>query len=75
MVRNVPAQIDLHESHPILVAIQRPLNHSLDPKCQLLAAIDVLVGMDPNLHLGSAQFAASKINVAKNMPHGYPPFG
>ena len=54
MVRNVPAEMDLNESHPILVAIQRPLDHSLDPKCQLLAAIDVLVGMDPNLHLGSA---------------------
>ena len=54
MVRKAPAEMDLNESHPILVAIQRPLDHSLDPKCQLLAAIDVLVGMDPNLHLGSA---------------------
>ena len=54
MVRNAPAEIDLNESHPVLVAIERPLDHSLDPKCQLLAAIDVLVGMDPNLHLGSA---------------------
>ena len=54
MVRNAPAEVDLNEAHPILVAIQRPLYHSLDPKCQLLAAIDVLVGMDPNLHLGSA---------------------
>ncbi|MDB6014536.1 MAG: hypothetical protein JWL65_6786 [Gammaproteobacteria bacterium] len=54
MVRNAPAEMDLNESHPILVAIQRPLDHSLDSKRQLLAAIDVLVGMDPNLHLGSA---------------------
>jgi hypothetical protein len=54
MVRKAPAEMDLNESHPILVAIQRTLNHSLDSKCQLLAAIDVLVGMDPNLHLGSA---------------------
>ena len=54
MVRNLPAEMDLNESHPILVAIQRPLDHSLDPKGQFLTAIDVLVGMDPNLHLGSA---------------------
>ena len=54
MVRNASAEIDLNKSHPILVAIQRALDHSLDPKCQFLAAIDVLVGMDPNLHLGSA---------------------
>jgi hypothetical protein len=54
MVWNAPAEMDLNESHLVLVAIQRPLDHSLDPKCQLLAAIDVLVGMDPNLHLGSA---------------------
>jgi hypothetical protein len=54
MVRNAPAEMNLNESHPILVAIQRPLDHSLDSKRQLLAAIDVLVGMDPNLHLGSA---------------------
>lgn len=54
MVRNASAEMDLNESHLILVAIQRPLDDSLDPQCQLLAAIDVLVGMDPNLHLGSA---------------------
>jgi hypothetical protein len=54
MVRNAPAEINLNESHPILVAIQRPLYHSLDPQGQFVAAIDVLVGMDPNLHLGSA---------------------
>jgi hypothetical protein len=54
MVRNAPAEMDLNESHLILVAIQRPLDHPLDPEYQLLAAIDVLVRMDPNLHLGSA---------------------
>jgi hypothetical protein len=35
----------------------------------------VLVGVDANLHLVSASFTKSGIaNVAKNMPHGYPPF-
>ena len=75
MVGNAPAEMDLNESHLVLVALQRSLHHSLNSKRQFVAAIDVLVGMDPNLHLASAQFAASKINVAKNMPHDYPPFG
>jgi hypothetical protein len=73
-VRNVAAEMDFDETDPVLVAIQRPLYHSLDPKGQLVAAIDVLVGLDPNLHLVLLEFATSKVNVAKNMPRGYPPF-
>jgi hypothetical protein len=55
--------MDLHERHTVHVILQRPLDYALDPDRQFLAAVDVLIHVDPNLHLGSAQFAVSAVNV------------
>ena len=63
-----------HQHHPIAIALQRALDHSFDPIRQLFVAIDMVVCVDPNLHLASAQFVTSIVNVAKNMPHGHPSF-
>lgn len=74
MIR-VATEVNFHEGDPIAEAIQRSLDNALDPKRQFLATINMLVEVDANLHLGSAWFTKTgKANVAKNMPHGYPPF-
>jgi hypothetical protein len=67
------AEVDLHAGDEVLVAIQRAFDHSFDPIHQFLAAIDVGVDIDPDLHLGAAQFVTLMANVAKNMPRGHPP--
>ena len=72
---SVPAEVNFHEDDPITKTIQGSLDNALDSKRQFLATVNVLVGIDPNLHLESASFTKTgKANVAKNMPHGYPPF-
>jgi hypothetical protein len=74
MMGRMTSQMHFDERHSALIVMQRPLDYALDPKDQFLAAVDVLVRVDSNFHLGSAQPVASAINVAKNMPHGHPPF-
>jgi hypothetical protein len=74
-MRRMTAQMNFHESDLITEAVQRPLDNALDAKRQFLATINVLVEVDANLHLGPARLTKTGIaNVAKNMPHEYPPF-
>src|SRR6185437_5364024 len=73
-VRGTLAQMNLNARDPLLKTIQRAFDHTLDPNHQLLAAIDVVVDFDPDLHLGT-QNRSLKCNVAKNMPPSHPPFG
>jgi hypothetical protein len=72
---SVPAEMNFHESDPIDVPLQRTFDHAFDPERQFIVTVNVLVGVDSNLHFGSASFTKScKPTVAKNMPHGYTPF-
>ena len=74
-MRSTPAEVNFDEDDPITKTIQGSLDNAFDSKRQFLATVNVLVGIDPNLHLKSASFTKTgKANVAKNMPHGYPPF-
>jgi hypothetical protein len=54
VMRAATTEMDLHERHSIQVILQRPLDYALDPDRQFLAAVDVLIRVDPNLHLHSA---------------------
>lgn len=72
---SVPAEMNFHESDPIDITIQRAFNYAFDPERQFIVTVYVLIGVDANLHFGSASFTKScKPTVAKNMPHGYTPF-
>ena len=72
---SVPTEMNFHEGDPIDVSVQRALDHALDPERQFVITVNVLVSDDANLHLSTASFTKScKPTVAKNMPHGYPPF-
>jgi hypothetical protein len=74
-MRSVPAEANFHEDDPITKTIQGSRDNAFNSMRQFLATVNVLVGVDPNLHLKSASFTKTgKANVAKNMPHGYPPF-
>jgi hypothetical protein len=51
-MRNPAAEVNLHQRHAIFVVVQRSFHHTLDPKNQFLAAVDVLIRVNPNLHHG-----------------------
>lgn len=52
VMRNPAAEVNLHQRHAIFVVVQRSFHHTLDPKNQFLAAVDVLIRVNPNLHHG-----------------------
>jgi len=52
VVRHVAAEMHLHARYAVFVVVQRPFDHALNPKNEFLAAIDVLIRVDPNLHHG-----------------------
>jgi hypothetical protein len=54
VMRAVTAEMDLHERHTIQIILQRSFDDALDPDRQFLAAVDVLIRVNPNLHLISA---------------------
>jgi hypothetical protein len=71
----VPAEVNFHESDPTDVPFQRAFDHPFNPERQFVAAVNVLVRLDANLHFGPTSLTKiHKPTVAKNMPHGYTPF-
>lgn len=52
MMRKPAAEVNFHQRHAIFVIMQRSFNYTLNPKNQFLAAVDVLIRVNPNLHHG-----------------------